>query len=222
MTDEKPAQSTQIPETVAPVKPTFTSRLRLFLWKLISLILLIGLVVAIVLWKPWQAQVKAGDRTVTVTGNATITAEPDEFVFYPSYSFTNVDRQTALGEMPARSDDMVAKIKALGVRLAIDDFGTGYSSLAYLRRFPVDIIKIDKSFVDDVVDEPTAAALTHGIIQLGRALQLSTVAEGIEHAGQLTSLAGGNCELGQGYYFAEPLPRSALDDLLFPAHAPGE
>ena len=115
MTEEKPAQSTQIPETVATVKPTFTSRLRLFLWKLISLILLIGLVVAIVLWKPWQAQVKAGDRTVTVTGNATITAEPDEFVFYSSYSFTNVDRQTALGEMTARSDDMVAKIKALGV-----------------------------------------------------------------------------------------------------------
>ena len=113
-------------------------------------------------------------------------------------------------------------IKALGVRLAIDDFGTGYSSLAYLRRFPVDIIKIDKSFVDDVVDEPTAAALTHGIIQLGRALQLSTIAEGIEHAGQLTSLAGGNCELGQGYYFAEPLTRSALDDMLFPVDMPNE
>jgi diguanylate cyclase (GGDEF)-like protein len=113
-------------------------------------------------------------------------------------------------------------IKALGVRLAIDDFGTGYSSLAYLRRFPVDIIKIDKSFVDDVVDEPTAAALTHGIIQLGRALQLSTIAEGIEHASQLSSLAGGNCEMGQGYYFAEPLTRSALDDLLFPVHQPDE
>jgi diguanylate cyclase (GGDEF)-like protein len=110
----------------------------------------------------------------------------------------------------------LAAIKALGVRLAIDDFGTGYSSLAYLRQFPIDIIKIDKSFVDDVVDEPTAAALTHGIIQLGRALQLSTIAEGIEHAGQLSSLAAGDCELGQGYYFAEPLTRNALSDLLFP------
>ncbi|GID30247.1 putative bifunctional diguanylate cyclase/phosphodiesterase [Paractinoplanes brasiliensis] len=107
-------------------------------------------------------------------------------------------------------------LKALGVRLAIDDFGTGYSSLAYLRRFPVDIIKIDKSFVDDVVDEPTAAALTNGIIQLGRALQLSTVAEGIEHAGQLTSLAGGDCDMGQGYYFAEPLTGTALGEFLFP------
>jgi diguanylate cyclase (GGDEF)-like protein len=108
-------------------------------------------------------------------------------------------------------------LKALGTRLAIDDFGTGYSSLAYLRQFPVDIIKIDKSFVDDVVDEPTAAALTHGIIQLGQALQLSTIAEGIEHAGQLSSLAGGNCELGQGYYFAEPLTGLDLIALLFPS-----
>ncbi|MEU8240723.1 bifunctional diguanylate cyclase/phosphodiesterase [Actinoplanes missouriensis] len=106
-------------------------------------------------------------------------------------------------------------MKALGVRLAIDDFGTGYSSLAYLRRFPVDIIKIDKSFVDDVGDEPAAAALTHGIIQLGQALQLSTIAEGIEDAGQLSELAGGNCELGQGYYFAEPLTTEAMQDLLF-------
>ncbi|MEV0896699.1 EAL domain-containing protein [Actinoplanes sp. NPDC049802] len=110
-------------------------------------------------------------------------------------------------------------IKALGVRLAIDDFGTGYSSLAYLRRFPVDIIKIDKSFVDDVGDVPAAAALTHGIIQLGQALQLSTVAEGIEDAGQLSELTDGNCELGQGYYFAEPLTTDAMQELLFPSPA---
>jgi diguanylate cyclase (GGDEF)-like protein len=108
------------------------------------------------------------------------------------------------------------QVKEQGVRLAIDDFGTGYSSLAYLRRFPVDIIKIDKSFVDDVGDEPTAAALTLGIIQLGQALHLSTIAEGIEDLGQLTELADGNCELGQGYYFAEPLTDTAMSDLLFP------
>ncbi|MEV6600207.1 bifunctional diguanylate cyclase/phosphodiesterase [Actinoplanes sp. NPDC051346] len=108
------------------------------------------------------------------------------------------------------------RIKALGVRLAIDDFGTGYSSLAYLRRFPVDIIKIDKSFVDDVGDVPAAAALTLGIIQLGQALSLSTIAEGIEDAGQLSELADGNCELGQGYYFAEPLTELAMGELLFP------
>ena len=109
------------------------------------------------------------------------------------------------------------QIKNLGVRLAIDDFGTGYSSLAYLRRFPIDIIKIDKSFVDEVGDEPTAAALTLGIIQLGQALNLSTIAEGIEDAGQLSELTDGNCELGQGYYFAEPLHGTAMGELLFPA-----
>jgi diguanylate cyclase (GGDEF)-like protein len=107
-------------------------------------------------------------------------------------------------------------IKALGVRLAIDDFGTGYSSLAYLRRFPVDIIKIDKSFVDEVGDVPAAAALTMGIIQLGQALHLSTIAEGIEDADQLSELTDGNCELGQGYYFAEPLTEEDMGELLFP------
>ncbi|MET0492097.1 MAG: GGDEF domain-containing phosphodiesterase, partial [Actinoplanes sp.] len=111
-------------------------------------------------------------------------------------------------------------VKALGIRLAIDDFGTGYSSLAYLRRFPIDIIKIDKSFVDDVGDEPTAAALTLGIIQLGQALHLSTIAEGIEDAGQLSELTDGNCELGQGYYFAEPLDEEAMSALLFPTDMP--
>jgi diguanylate cyclase (GGDEF)-like protein len=110
----------------------------------------------------------------------------------------------------------LVEVKALGIRLAIDDFGTGYSSLAYLRRFPIDIIKIDKSFVDDVGDVPAAAALTLGIIQLGRALQLSTVAEGIERADQLSELTDGDCELGQGFYFAEPLTESDVDDLLFP------
>nr|WP_308129327.1 EAL domain-containing protein [Actinoplanes polyasparticus] len=124
--------------------------------------------------------------------------------------------ESLLVDHRAATLERLGALKALGIRLAIDDFGTGYSSLAYLRQFPVDIIKIDKSFVDDVVDEPTAAALTHGIIQLGRALDLSTIAEGIEHAGQLTSLAGGNCELGQGYYFAEPLTGAAIADLLFP------
>jgi diguanylate cyclase (GGDEF)-like protein len=109
------------------------------------------------------------------------------------------------------------QIKSLGVRLAIDDFGTGYSSLAYLRRFPIDIIKIDKSFVDDVGDVPAAAALTLGIIQLGQALHLSTIAEGIEDAGQLSELTDGNCELGQGYYFAEPLNDEDMGELLFPS-----
>jgi uncharacterized protein len=117
---------------VNPPKVSLASRLRLFLWKLVSLVLLLALVVSVALWKPWQAQVKAGDRTVTVTGNATITAEPDEFVFYPSYSFTNADKQTALGEMTAKSDEMVTKIKALGVpssKIKVDS--TNYGNVYY-------------------------------------------------------------------------------------------
>jgi diguanylate cyclase (GGDEF)-like protein len=124
--------------------------------------------------------------------------------------------ESLLVDHRASTLSQLEQIKSLGVRLAIDDFGTGYSSLAYLRRFPVDIIKIDKSFVDDVGDEPTAAALTLGIIQLGQALHLSTIAEGIEHAGQLSELTDGNCELGQGYYFAEPLNDEDMGELLFP------
>jgi diguanylate cyclase (GGDEF)-like protein len=124
--------------------------------------------------------------------------------------------ESLLVDHRASTLQQLAETKALGVRLAIDDFGTGYSSLAYLRRFPIDIIKIDKSFVDDVGDEPAAAALTLGIIQLGQALHLSTIAEGIEHLSQLNELNDDNCELGQGYYFAEPLTAAAMGDLLFP------
>src|SRR6266404_5558206 len=98
-----------------PAKLPLGSRLRLVLWKLISLVLLVALVAAIVLWKPWQANIKASDRTVSVTGTATVKAEPDEYVFSPSYTFTNVDKQTALGEITAKSNDMIAKLKALGV-----------------------------------------------------------------------------------------------------------
>jgi len=72
------------------------------------------------------------------------------------------------------------QLKSLGVRLAIDDFGTGYSSFAYLRRFPIDIIKIDKSFVDGVANEPTASALVDAMIRMGKTLRLETVAEGVE------------------------------------------
>jgi EAL domain-containing protein (putative c-di-GMP-specific phosphodiesterase class I) len=111
---------------------------------------------------------------------------------------------------PAR----LRQLKALGLRLAIDDFGTGYSSPAYLRRFPVDIIKIDKSFVDEVADDPEAAALSRAIVELGRTLRLSTVAEGIEDPAQLAALRDFGCRLGQGYHFAKPLDPDELEIVL--------
>jgi uncharacterized protein YggE len=101
--------------TTTPSKPSLANRLRLWMWRLISLILLIALVAAVVLWKPWQPNIKASDRTVSVTGTATVKAEPDQYVFNPSYQFTNVDKATALGEMTAKSNEIIAKLKALGV-----------------------------------------------------------------------------------------------------------
>ena len=101
---------------------------------------------------------------------------------------------------------ILTALKALGVRLAIDDFGTGYSSLSYLHRFPVDILKIDKSFVDGVAGGPGAGALASAVIALGNSLGLKTVAEGIEHAAQHDALQRLGCGLGQGYYFSRPMP----------------
>ncbi len=97
-------------------------------------------------------------------------------------------------------------LKALGVRLAIDDFGTGYSSLSYLHRFPVDVLKIDKSFVDGVADGPGASALASAVIALGNSLGLKTVAEGIENDAQYIALLRLGCKFGQGFLFSHPLP----------------
>jgi diguanylate cyclase (GGDEF)-like protein len=106
------------------------------------------------------------------------------------------------------------QLKGLDVRLAIDDFGTGYSSLAYLHRFPIDILKIDKSFVDEVVNGPEASAVARAIVQLGTTLRLDTIAEGIEAPGQLAELLAAGCRLGQGYYFGRPLDQDRIEALL--------
>jgi diguanylate cyclase (GGDEF)-like protein len=102
------------------------------------------------------------------------------------------------------------ELKRLGVRIAIDDFGTGYSSLSYLRRFPVDILKIDKTFVDGLNGEGEGEALVRAIIELARALNLQTVAEGIEEVSQLSALQLLGCDYGQGYFYARPLDDAAI------------
>jgi diguanylate cyclase (GGDEF)-like protein len=108
-------------------------------------------------------------------------------------------------DAPATLEQM-RRLKNLGVRLAVDDFGTGYSSLAYLRRFPIDVLKIDKSFVDDVATSAAGAALAEGIVHLAHTMGLATVAEGVESADQCGPLLNAGCEFAQGYYFAKPLP----------------
>ena len=109
----------------------------------------------------------------------------------------------------ANSEETVSiltSLKSLGVRLAIDDFGTGYSSLSYLHRFPVDVLKIDKSFVAGVAGGPGASALASAVVALGNSLGLRTVAEGIESEAQFEVLHALGCKFGQGYLFSPPLP----------------
>jgi EAL domain-containing protein (putative c-di-GMP-specific phosphodiesterase class I) len=109
--------------------------------------------------------------------------------------------------------ERMLELKALGIRFAIDDFGTGYSSLSYLRRFPIDILKLDKSFVDDVAVSSEDGAFAETIVHLGKNLHLQTIAEGIEHAPQLEVLRALGCQLGQGFYFTKGLQASEIDDL---------
>lgn len=92
------------------------------------------------------------------------------------------------------------------MELAIDDFGTGYSSLSYLRRMPVDVLKIDRSFVGDLGRDPRQASIIEAVVNLADALGMSVTAEGIEDPDQLSFLAGTGCEHGQGFLFSRPIP----------------
>jgi len=118
--------------------------------------------------------------------------------------------ESVLMEDATASLALLGRLRALGVGLALDDFGTGYSSLAYLKRFPVDVLKVDKAFVTGLGRERADAAIAGAVITLAHALGMAVVAEGIETAGEAALLRGLGCETGQGYYFARPLPPDAL------------
>ena len=107
----------------------------------------------------------------------------------------------------------LGKLKRAGARIALDDFGTGYSSLSRLKRFPIDILKIDQSFVRDVLTDQEAARLVNAIIRMGSSLNLKIVAEGVETDPQLAFLRKGGCNAVQGYLIARPLPLAELCDL---------
>ncbi|MEA2471674.1 MAG: hypothetical protein QOE38_2673 [Thermoleophilaceae bacterium] len=105
-------------------------------------------------------------------------------------------------------------LRKLGVRIAIDDFGTGYSALSYLREFPIDTVKMDRSFVHNLGKGSADSALVRSVVELGEALDMQIIAEGIEMQGQLDSVTGLRCDIGQGYFFAPPLDADAMRSLL--------
>jgi len=110
---------------------------------------------------------------------------------------------------------VLLELKRLGVRVAIDDFGTGYSSLGYLKRFPVDVVKIDRSFVEGIETSPVDKAIVGAVIGLADAVGMTTVAEGVETQQQLDQLLALGCATVQGFYFARPMPAAAIESLLW-------
>jgi EAL domain-containing protein (putative c-di-GMP-specific phosphodiesterase class I) len=116
----------------------------------------------------------------------------------------------ALVEDAAAAAETLAALKRLGLRLSIDDFGTGYSSLAYLKRFPIDKLKIDQGFVRGLPDDPADVEIANAIISLADSLHIDLLAEGIETEAKASFLLSRGCRCGQGYLFGRPMPAEAL------------
>jgi EAL domain-containing protein (putative c-di-GMP-specific phosphodiesterase class I) len=114
------------------------------------------------------------------------------------------------------SFSVLSELKQLGVKISIDDFGTGYSSLSYLKYLPIDEIKIDKSFIDDIPMSQRDVAIVKTIIDMGHHLQVSVTAEGIETEQQYLTLREHHCHVGQGYYFSKPLSAVEVEQILKP------
>jgi len=132
----------------------------------------------------------------------------------PGSALTLEMTESVLMERTDEVVELLRRIKTLGVRLAVDDFGTGYSSLSYLSRFPVDILKVDKSFVAHLGQEDGQGELVRTIVRLGESLRLDTVAEGIETVEQRRALEAMGCAFGQGFLFARAVPAAEVDALL--------
>jgi EAL domain-containing protein (putative c-di-GMP-specific phosphodiesterase class I) len=117
--------------------------------------------------------------------------------------------ESSIVQDPARATRVFEALKALEATVAMDDFGTGYSSLAYLQRLPIDVLKIDRSFVSGMMVDPDSVAIVRAVLRLADALGMKTTAEGIETVELATTLAALGCDSGQGFYFSKPLEADA-------------
>jgi EAL domain-containing protein (putative c-di-GMP-specific phosphodiesterase class I) len=123
--------------------------------------------------------------------------------------------ESVLMDDPERSAEALSRLRSLGIRIAVDDFGTGYSSLSHLQDFPVDVLKIDKSFIDPLnYDEPLGDVMATTIINLARNLGLEVIAEGIEHRAQLDRLIALGCASGQGFLMSRPVDGADLESFI--------
>ncbi|MBL8533152.1 MAG: EAL domain-containing protein [Betaproteobacteria bacterium] len=119
--------------------------------------------------------------------------------------------ESSMMENPEAATHILRQLRSSGVRISVDDFGTGYSSLSFLKRFPIDSLKVDQSFVRDVVDDENDASIVRAIIAIGRSMRLSITAEGVETDEQLAFLRAERCDKAQGYHFGRPMDRDALE-----------
>jgi EAL domain-containing protein (putative c-di-GMP-specific phosphodiesterase class I) len=122
--------------------------------------------------------------------------------------------ESVLVEDAEQAITKMAALRSHGVNFSLDDFGTGYSSFTYLKRLPLDQLKIDRSFIDDVLNDSNDAAIAQTILALGRNLELDVIAEGVETEAQYSFLAAHGCGAFQGYWFSRPLPADSLERLL--------
>jgi diguanylate cyclase (GGDEF)-like protein/PAS domain S-box-containing protein len=137
----------------------------------------------------------------------------DESGLNPSLLTLEITESVLMTDAPV-THDMLTRLRGLGVRLGVDDFGTGFSSLLYLRRFPFEVIKIDRTFVSGLGIDPEDDAIVSGVISLAHALGLPAIAEGVETQLQLDVLRSFGCDMAQGYFLSKPIPAAELSDLL--------
>ncbi len=173
--------------------------------------------------KAWQMQFPATPLTITInlSGKQLLQADLVEQI-EQILQETNLEprslgleiTESAIIENAECAAIMLSQLKRLGVRLYMDDFGTGYSSLSYLHRFPIDTLKIDRSFVTDVDVDPEKLEIIRTIVALAGNLGMDVVAEGIETNKQMHQLKALNCEFGQGYFFSKPLDSKMAEALI--------
>jgi EAL domain-containing protein (putative c-di-GMP-specific phosphodiesterase class I) len=173
------------------------------------------------LWQASYSQAPALSVTVNVSPRqfahpqlvSDIKEAMDETGIDPSRLHLELTESTAMAD-PARTRQILSQLKDLGVGICLDDFGTGHSSLGRLRRFPVDLLKIDRSFVSHMDSDAEARQIAHLIIEFAHTVNLRVIAEGVENVAHIDHLRSLDCEFGQGYFFSRPVDHDGIEGLL--------